>query len=179
VGIGWAHACWLFGGGKVGGCEMKKRNKKYQQKPVKNTLALFAGRDRVSSSDATRLLLIYRQIFERVRLGQADEGDWWAMAAMLEDIHIAVEYSDALDDKETTFSQLREAFNHIHSAIDLKRRALTGEGLAMIKSALEWHEGLIKNSSEYMIKQIVKVCEGRAKTGEFRVAQIIKQQEAA
>ena len=109
---------------------MKKRNKKYQPKPVKNTLALFDGREPPKQSDAITLKLIYRQIFERVRCGQAEEKDLWAMAAMLED-------------------------------------------------ALAWHEGLVDNTTEYMIKQIVKVCKYRAETGEFRVAQVERAQEAA
>ena len=65
---------------------MKKRNKKYTQKPVKDTLYLFAGRAPAAQSDALTLKLIYRQIFERVRCGQADEKDLYAMAAMLEDL---------------------------------------------------------------------------------------------
>ena len=158
---------------------MKKRNKKYQPKPVKNTLALFEGREPPKRSDAITLKLIYRQIFERVRLGQADEKDLYAMAAMLEDLHIAVEYADNLTNKEATFAQLRTAYAHIKHAVSHGRRALSGEGLTMLTDALAWHEGLVDHSSEYMIKQIVKVCQYRAKTGEFRVAQDEPVQEAA
>ena len=158
---------------------MKKRNKKYTQKPVKDTLYLFAGRAPAAQSDALTLKLIYRQIFERVRCGQADEKDLYAMAAMLEDIHIAVEYADNLTDKEATYAQLRTAYAHIKHAVDNGRRALSGEGLTMLTDALAWHEGLVDHSSEYMIKQIVKVCQYRAKTGEFRVAQVVEKREAA
>lgn len=158
---------------------MKKRNKKYQPKPVKNTLALFDGREPPKQSDAITLKLIYRQIFERVRCGQAEEKDLWAMAAMLEDIHIAVEYAENLDDKAATYAQLRTAYGHIKHAVDHGRRALSGEGLTMLTDALAWHEGLVDNTTEYMIKQIVKVCKYRAETGEFRVAQVERAQEAA
>ena len=158
---------------------MKKRNKKYQPKPVKNTLALFEGREPPKPADAITLKLIYRQIFERVRLGQADEKDLWSMAAMLEDLHIAIEYADNLDDKESTYAQLRAAYRHIKHAVDQGRSALTGEGLTMLEDALAWHEGMVDNTTEYMIKQIVKVCKYRAETGEFRIAQDEPVQEAA
>ena len=158
---------------------MKKRNKKYQPKPVKNTLAIFNGREPPSHADAITLKLIYRQIFERVRCGQADEKDLWAMAAMLEDIHIAVEYADNLTDKETTFAQLRAAYSHIKYAVDHQRQALSGEGLSMLTDALAWHEGLVDNTTEYMIKQIAKVCKYRAEAGEFRIAQVLESKDAA
>ena len=158
---------------------MKKRNKKYQPKPIKNTLALFDGREPPKQSDAITLKLIYRQIFERVRLGQADEKDLWAMAAMLEDLHIAVEYAADIEDKQTTYAQLRAAYRHIKHAVSHGRRALTGEGLTMLEDALAWHEAMVDNTTEYMIKQIVKVCKYRAETGEFRVAQDEPVQEAA
>ena len=79
-------------------------------------------------------------------------------------------YSDDLTDKETTFSQLRETYRHLKHAIDNKRSSLTGDGFAMLRDALEIHEGLIENSTEYIIKQIVGVCSYRAHKGEWRVA---------
>ena len=45
-----------------------------------------------------------------------------------------------------------------------------GEGFAMLRDALEIHEGLIENSTEYIVKQIVGVCSYRAHRGEWRVA---------
>lgn len=157
----------------------KQSRKPYVKKPIKNTLALFDGREPPKQSDAVTLKLIYRQIFERVRRGQADEKDLWAMAAMLEDIHIAVEYAENLDNKEATYAQLRTAYGHIKHAVDHGCRALSGEGLTMLTDALAWHEGLVDNTTEYMIKQIVKVCQYRAEAGEFRVAQVERAQEAA
>ena len=105
-----------------------------------------------------------------MRVGKGTEKDFFALMAMLEDVHIAVEYSDDLDDKETTFSQLRETYRHLKHAIDNKRSSLTGEGFAMLRDALEIHEGLIENSTEYIVKQIVGVCSYRAHKGEWRVA---------
>ena len=148
----------------------KRPRKPYTKKPIKDTLHLFSGRDRISSTDQTRLKLIYREIFESVRVGKGTEKDFFALMAMLEDVHIAVEYSDDLTDKETTFSQLRETYRHLKHAIDNKRSSLTGEGFAMLRDALEIHEGLIENSTEYIIKQIVGVCSYRAHKGEWRVA---------
>ena len=74
---------------------------------------------------------------------------------------------------------LRAAYRHIKYAVDHGRRALSGEGLTMLTDALAWHEGLVDNTTEYMIKQIVKVCKYRAETGEFRIAQDEPVQEAA
>ena len=156
-----------------------KPRKPYRRRPIKNTLYLFEGREPPKASEATTLKLIYRQIFERVRCGQADEKDLWAMAAMLEDIHIAVEYADNLTDKETTFAQLRVAYSHIKYAVDHQRQALSGEGLSMLTDALAWHEGFVDNTTEYMIKQIVKVCKYRAEAGEFRIAQVLESKDAA
>ena len=148
----------------------KRPRKQYTKKPIKDTLYLFSGRNRISSTDQTRLKLIYREIFESVRVGKGTEKDLFALMAMLEDVHIAVEYCQDLDDKETTFSQLRETYRHLKHAIDNKRSSLTGEGFAMLRDALEIHEGLIDNSTEYVIKQIVGVCSYRAHKGEWRVA---------
>ena len=80
------------------------------------------------------------------------------------------EYSDDLTNKEVTFSQLRETYRHLKCAVDNGRSALTGEGFAMLRDALELHEGLIENSTEYIVKQIVGVCSYRAHKGEWRVA---------
>lgn len=148
----------------------KRPRKPYSKKPIKDTLHLFSGRDRINPSDQTRLKLIYREIFECVRTGKGTEKGFFALMAMLEDVHIAVEYSDDLTDKEATFSQLRETYRHLKHAIDNKRSSLTGEGFAMLRDALELHEGLIENSTEYVIKQIVGVCSYRAHKGEWRVA---------
>ena len=148
----------------------KRPRKQYTPKPIKDTLHLFSGRDRINTTDQTRLKLIYREIFECVRTGKGTEKDFFALMAMLEDVHIAVEYSDDLTDKETTFSQLRETYRHLKHAIDNKRSSLTGDGFAMLRDALEIHEGLIENSTEYIIKQIVGVCSYRAHKGEWRVA---------
>ena len=148
----------------------KRPRKQYTPKPIKDTLHLFSGRDRINTTDQTRLKLIYREIFESVRVGKGTEKDFFALMAMLEDVHIAVEYCQDLDDKETTFSQLRETYRHLKHAIDNKRSSLTGEGFAMLRDALDIHEGLIENSTEYIIKQIVGVCSYRAHKGEWRVA---------
>ena len=148
----------------------KRPRKQYTQKPIKDTLYLFSGRDRINTTDQTRLKLIYREIFESVRVGKGTEKDFFALMAMLEDVHIAVEYSDDLTNKEVTFSQLRETYRHLKHAIDNKRSSLTGEGFAMLRDALELHEGLIENSTEYIVKQIVGVCSYRAHKGEWRVA---------
>lgn len=148
----------------------KRPRKQYTPKPIKDTLHLFSGRDRINTTDQTRLKLIYREIFESVRVGKGTEKDFFALMAMLEDVHIAVEYSDDLTNKEVTFSQLRETYRHLKHAIDNKRSSLTGEGFAMLRDALELHEGLIDNSTEYIVKQIVGVCSYRAHKGEWRVA---------
>ena len=148
----------------------KRPRKPYSKKPIKDTLHLFSGRDRINQSDQTRLKLIYREIFESVRTGKGTEKDFFALMAMLEDVHIAVEYSDDLTNKEVTFSQLRETYRHLKCAIDNKRSSLTGEGFAMLRDALEIHEGLIEKSTEYIIKQIVGVRSYRAHKGEWRVA---------
>ena len=148
----------------------KRPRKQYTPKPIKDTLYLFSGRDRINTTDQTRLKLIYREIFESVRVGHGTEKDFFALMAMLEDVHIAVEYSDDLTDKEVTFSQLRETYRHLKCAVDNGRSALTGEGFAMLRDALELHEGLIENSTEYIVKQIVGVCSYRAHKGEWRVA---------
>ena len=148
----------------------KRPRKQYTPKPIKDTLHLFSGRDRINTTDQTRLKLIYREIFESVRVGRGTEKDFFALMAMLEDVHIAVEYSDDLTNKEVTFSQLRETYRHLKHAIDNKRSSLTGEGFAMLRDALELHEGLIENSTEYIVKQIVGVCSYRAHKGEWRVA---------
>ena len=148
----------------------KRPRKQYTKKPIKDTLHLFSGRDRINTTDQTRLKLIYREIFESVRVGRGTEKDFFALMAMLEDVHIAVEYSDDLTNKEVTFSQLRETYRHLKCAVDNGRSALTGEGFAMLRDALEIHEGLIENSTEYVIKQIVGVCSYRAHKGEWRVA---------
>ena len=148
----------------------KRPRKQYTPKPIKDTLHLFSGRDRINTTDQTRLKLIYREIFESVRVGRGTEKDFFALMAMLEDVHIAVEYSDDLTNKEVTFSQLRETYRHLKCAVDNKRSSLTGEGFAMLRDALELHEGLIENSTEYIVKQIVGVCSYRAHKGEWRVA---------
>ena len=148
----------------------KQPRKQYTKKPIKDTLHLFSGRDRINTTDQTRLKLIYREIFESVRVGRGTEKDFFALMAMLEDVHIAVEYSDDLTNKEVTFSQLRETYRHLKCAVDNGRSALTGEGFAMLRDALELHEGLIENSTEYIVKQIVGVCSYRAHKGEWRVA---------
>ena len=148
----------------------KRPRKPYTKKPIKDTLHLLSGRDRINQSDQTRLKLIYREIFECVRVGKGTEKDFFALMAMLEDVHIAVEYSDDLTNKEVTFSQLRETYRHLKCAVDNGRSSLTGEGFAMLRDALEIHEGLIENSTEYVIKQIVGVCSYRAYKGEWRVA---------
>ena len=148
----------------------KRPRKQYTPKPIKDTLHLFSGRDRINTTDQTRLKLIYREIFESVRVGKGTEKDFFALMAMLEDVHIAVEYSDDLTNKEVTFSQLRETYRHLKCAVDNGRSALTGEGFAMLRDALELHEGLIENSTEYIVKQIVGVCSYRAHKGEWRVA---------
>ena len=148
----------------------KRPRKQYTPKPIKDTLHLFSGRDRINTTDQTRLKLIYREIFESVRVGRGTEKDFFALMAMLEDVHIAVEYSDDLTNKEVTFSQLRETYRHLKCAVDNGRSALTGEGFAMLRDALELHEGLIENSTEYIVKQIVGVCSYRAHKGEWRVA---------
>ena len=148
----------------------KRPRKPYTPKPIKDTLHLFSGRDRINTTDQTRLKLIYREIFESVRVGRGTENDFFALMAMLEDVHIAVEYSDDLTNKEVTFSQLRETYRHLKHAIDNKRSSLTGEGFAMLRDALEIHEGLIENSTEYIVNQIVGVCSYRAHKGEWRVA---------
>ena len=148
----------------------KRPRKQYTPKPIKDTLHLFSGRDRINTTDQTRLKLIYREIFESVRVGRGTENDFFALMAMLEDVHIAVEYSDDLTNKEVTFSQLRETYRHLKCAVDNGRSALTGEGFAMLRDALEIHEGLIENSTEYIVKQIVGVCSYRAHKGEWRVA---------
>lgn len=150
---------------------MKKRTKTYQPKPVKNTLHLFNGRAPADPKDATTLKLVYRLIFERVRTGAADEADLFAMASLLENLHIAVEYSSDLDNKEATFAQLRQAASHIMHAVRNHRSALSGEGLTMLSEALAWHDAMLDHTSEYMVKQIVKVCQYRAEKGEFRVVQ--------
>ena len=105
---------------------MKKRTKTYQPKPVKNTLHLFNGRAPADPKDATTLKLVYRLIFERVRTGAADEADLFAMASLLENLHIAVEYSSDLDNKEATFAQLRQAASLIMHAVRNHRSALSG-----------------------------------------------------
>ena len=148
----------------------KRPRKQYTPKPIKDTLHLFSGRDRINTTDQTRLKLIYREIFESVRVGRGTEKDFFALMAMLEDVHIAVEYSDDLTNKEVTFSQLRETYRHLKCAVDNGRSSLTGEGFAMLRDALELHEGLIENSTEYIVKQIVGVCSYRAHKGEWRVA---------
>ena len=148
----------------------KRPRKQYTPKPIKDTLHLFSGRDRINTTDQTRLKLIYREIFESVRVGRGTENDFFALMAMLEDVHIAVEYSDDLTNKEVTFSQLRETYRHLKHAIDNNRSSLTGDGFAMLRDALEIHEGLIENSTEYIVKQIVGVCSYRAHKGEWRVA---------
>ena len=148
----------------------KRPRKPYTPKPIKDTLHLFSGRDRINTTDQTRLKLIYREIFESVRVGRGTENDFFALMAMLEDVHIAVEYSDDLTNKEVTFSQLRETYRHLKCAVDNGRSSLTGEGFAMLRDALEIHEGLIENSTEYIVNQIVGVCSYRAHKGEWRVA---------
>ena len=85
----------------------KRPRKPYTQKPIKDTLHLFSGRDRINTTDQTRLKLIYREIFECVRTGKGTEKDFFALMAMLEDVHIAVVFSDDLTDKEATFLQFR------------------------------------------------------------------------
>ena len=75
------------------------------------------------------------------------------------------------DDKETTFTQLREAYGHIKYAIDHGRRVLSGEGLQMLRAALNLNYRLIDHSSEYILKQIVRVRANRASTGQFKGAQ--------
>lgn len=149
----------------------KRRDKAYRPRAVKDTTYLLTEREPPSISDATTLKIVYSQIYERVRTGAADERDLWSMAALLEKLHIAVEYSDELDDKETTYTQLREAYNHIKHAIDHGRRVLSGEGLQMLRDALYLNHRLIDHSSEYILKQIVRVLATRASTGQFKVAQ--------
>ena len=148
-----------------------KPRKPYRRRPIKNTLYLFEGREPPKASEATTLKIVYATIFERVRTGKADERDLWSMAGLLEKLHIAVEYADNLVDKETTFAQLREAYAHIKYAIDHERRVLSGEGLQMLRDALDLNAQLIENSSEYILRQIIQTLSSRASAGMFKVAQ--------
>ena len=148
-----------------------KRRKPYRPRPIKNTMHLFCGREPPPKTEATTLKIVYSSIFERVRTGTADERDLWSMGALLEKLHIAVEHADNLDDKETTFAQLREAYSHIKHAIDHKRTTLSGEGLQMLRDAVALNGDLIDHSSEYILRQIISELSRRAANGIFRVAQ--------
>lgn len=148
-----------------------KPRRAYQRKPIKNTMHLFTGREPPPASEATTLKIVYSSIFERVRTGKADERDLWSMAALLEKLHIAVEHADHLDDKETTFAQLREAYGHIKHAIDHGRTTLSGEGLQMLRDAVALNSDMIDHSSEYILRQIIGELSRRAAAGNFRVAQ--------